>query len=263
MYVIQQSTTLYPLYFLMISSTDHVSPATGLTPTVVILKAGGSFGSPSGAVTEIANGWYQVAGNATDTNTLGSLILHASSTGADDSDIVYNVVSYNPQDAVHLGLSSLPNAAAAASGGLPTVGTGSGQITLSSGDVTVGTNNDKTGYSLTQTFPTNFASMSINGSGFVTLADVPSFQKNTALNGFAFMMISSSDHITPLTGASVSAFRSLNGSGFSACANAVTEISSGWYTINLAASDVNGNTVALLFTAAGADNTNLFFTTNS
>jgi hypothetical protein len=36
------------------------------------------------------------------------------------------------------------------------------------GAVTVGTNSDKTGYSLTQAFPTNFASLSIDGSGLVT-----------------------------------------------------------------------------------------------
>lgn len=37
------------------------------------------------------------------------------------------------------------------------------------GAVTVGTNNDKTGYSLTQSFPANFASMSIDASGRVLL----------------------------------------------------------------------------------------------
>jgi hypothetical protein len=44
-------------------------------------------------------------------------------------------------------------------------GTGTGQVSLSSGTVTVGTNNDKTGYSLTQTFPTNFSSLAIDSSG--------------------------------------------------------------------------------------------------
>lgn len=47
-------------------------------------------------------------------------------------------------------------------------GTGTGQISLTSGAVTVGTNNDKTGYSLTQAFPTNFASLGINASGHVS-----------------------------------------------------------------------------------------------
>jgi len=35
----------------------------------------------------------------------------------------------------------------------------------------IDTNNDKTGYSLTQSFPTNFASLAINGSGYVTVTN--------------------------------------------------------------------------------------------
>src|SRR5919204_5094055 len=62
------------------------------------------------------------------------------------------------QDATRGGMTALPNANAAATGGLPTVdannavkvqsGTGANQISLSSGTVTVGTNNDKTGYTV-------------------------------------------------------------------------------------------------------------------
>lgn len=47
-------------------------------------------------------------------------------------------------------------------------GTGTGQISLSSGTVTIGTNNDKTGYSLSQAFPANFAALGINASGHVS-----------------------------------------------------------------------------------------------
>lgn len=42
-------------------------------------------------------------------------------------------------------------------------------ISLSGGAVTVGTNNDKTGYSLSQTFPSNFASLAITAAGKVTV----------------------------------------------------------------------------------------------
>lgn len=128
MKLLKQSSTAQELLFLMIDSADHVSPKTGLSPTVTIRKAGGSFASPSGAVSEIANGWYKVAGNATDTNTLGPLLLHASATGADPSDVEFAVVAFDPQDAVRIGMSSLPNAAAEAAGGLYTRGTGAGQI---------------------------------------------------------------------------------------------------------------------------------------
>ncbi len=49
-------------------------------------------------------------------------------SGMNVSMLEYDLVAYNPQDAVRLGLTSLPNAAAEASGGLYTRGTGAGQI---------------------------------------------------------------------------------------------------------------------------------------
>jgi len=99
MRIIKQSSTQRSLIFLMVDSTDHVTGKTGLTPTVTLSKAGGSFASPSGAVTEIANGLYKVAANATDCNTLGSLWLHATGTAADPVDMEFEVVAYDPQTA--------------------------------------------------------------------------------------------------------------------------------------------------------------------
>lgn len=104
---IKQSSTGRALVFLMVDDTDHITGKTGLSPTVTIRKEGGSFASPAGSVTEIGNGWYQVAGNATDTNTLGSLLLHATATGADPVDLMFEVVAYDPGDAAGLGLSRI------------------------------------------------------------------------------------------------------------------------------------------------------------
>lgn len=92
-YSLKLSSTARPLLFLMLSETDHVTGVTGLSPTVTLSKNGGAFASPAGAVTEVGNGWYKVAGNATDTATLGPLLLHATGTGADPCDVVYDVVA--------------------------------------------------------------------------------------------------------------------------------------------------------------------------
>ena len=81
MYPIKQNQTSQPLVFLLVSSTDHITGATGLSPTVALSKNGSAFAAPAGAVSEIGNGWYKVAGNATDSNTLGPLLLHATATG--------------------------------------------------------------------------------------------------------------------------------------------------------------------------------------
>lgn len=94
-----QGQTSEPLPFLMVDETDHITGKTGLSPTVVISKNGASFAAPSGAVSEIGNGWYKVAGNATDTNTLGPILLHATATGADPTDTEFQVVAFNPRSA--------------------------------------------------------------------------------------------------------------------------------------------------------------------
>lgn len=73
----------------------------------------------------------------------------------------YQIVAFNPDDAVRLGLTAIPNVAQGTSGSLPT-----GNAT---GAVTVVTNNDKTGYSLTQAFPTNFSSLAITAGGATTV----------------------------------------------------------------------------------------------
>lgn len=142
MYPIKLSQTAQPLVFLMVSSTDHVTGVASITPTVTIRKAGGSFASPAGAVTEIANGWYQVAGNATDSNTLGPLLLHATGTGADPTDELYQVVAFDPQAATNLGLTNL--------------------------DVASSTVKAKTDL-IPAAFPTNFASLVISSGGLVSI----------------------------------------------------------------------------------------------
>ena len=92
----KQSSTDYPIVFFMIDSTDHVSAKTGLTPSVTISKNGGAFGAASGTVAEIANGWYSLAGHATDRNTLGTLVINAAAAGADDADLLCQIVTYDP-----------------------------------------------------------------------------------------------------------------------------------------------------------------------
>ncbi len=118
----------------------------------------------------------------------------------------------------------------------------------------------------------SFARIGATGSGLTSLAsqasvdavqaDLPQrITKNTALAAFPFFMVLSADHVTGATGLTVTATRSLDGAAFGACANAVTEISNGWYKIDLAAGDLNGNTVALLFTAATADSRSITIAT--
>ena len=117
-----------------------------------------------------------------------------------------------------------------------------GSVASVTAAVTVGTNNDKTGYSL---------------------LNPVALKKNTALTAFMFLMLDSTDHVTPKTGLTVTATRSLDGAAFAACANAVSEVSNGWYKLNLDATDTNANVIAFKFTATGADATNMLAVTNT
>jgi hypothetical protein len=62
------------------------SPTTGLTVTAQRTIDGGAFGSCTNAVTETANGWYQINLSAADLN--GTVIgLRFSASGAQDNDV--------------------------------------------------------------------------------------------------------------------------------------------------------------------------------
>lgn len=191
-------STAYTVLLKVYLSSDHVSPATGKTVAVVLSKAGAAFANPSAGATnatEVANGWYSVALSATDTNTTGDLIVRGTASGCDDSERVLQVVNANTG-----GLSALPNVAAGNAGAVVTSGTGTSQLSVSSGAVTVGTNNDKTGYSLSQAFPANFSSLAIAAGGAVTagtVSDKTGYSLTQAFPAnFASLLISASGHIS-------------------------------------------------------------------
>lgn len=85
------------------------------------------------------------------------------------------------------------------------------------------------------------------------LSDPAGFKKNTAVANFMFLMVDAADHITPLTGATVTAERSIDGGAFASCSNSVSEVASGMYKISFSAADMNGDIISFKFTASGAD----------
>lgn len=135
----KQSSTSYPIPLFMVDETDLKTPETGLSPTVNISKNGGAFAAASGAVSEIGGGWYSLAGNATDRNTLGELIIEATATGAAPFRAVYSVVPYDPFEVVDANVTKWNGTAVATpdTAGYPKVtlkvGTGTGEVNLASG----------------------------------------------------------------------------------------------------------------------------------
>jgi hypothetical protein len=218
--------------------------------------------------------WQPLAVGETNGNALGFSWTDSTSG-----------VSIDPYTILTTG-ANLPTAAPAASGGFLTVGSSAGQINPSSGAVpisgdltatmktsvttaataatptaaavtgnvggsVVGNVGGSVGSIAGITFPAHFNSLVIDTNGYVYLSGMPKI--NTALNGFQFFLALSSDHYTAATGKSVTATRSINGAAFASCANAATEIGGGWYSINLASSDLNGQVIAFSFAAAGCD----------
>lgn len=188
--------------------THSGTNATATQITLATLAAVNSAHS-DGGFKEISSanmpGWYRLdlpdAVVATSKGNVVGLMLHGATNMA-PCPVEIELTGWDNQDGVRGGLTAMPNAAAGANGGLPLAvdssgrvdvlkingtsqtardigasvllssGTGTGQISLSSGAVTVGANNDKTGYSLSQSFPSNFATLSIDGSGRVDVAKI-------------------------------------------------------------------------------------------
>ena len=156
----KQSDTTYGLFFMLISSSDHITGLTGKSGSVVVSlsKNGAGGGVPSGAISEVdaANfpRLYKVAGNATDSNTLGPLFLHAKDAASDPYDSKYDIVNYDPftfKPPVTL-------APADCSGNLPAnikatdnIAFSATQITSLSAATPAVTVSDKTGFSLSAT----------------------------------------------------------------------------------------------------------------
>jgi hypothetical protein len=182
---LKQSTAVN-ITVLMIDSSDHVTGKTGLTLTIYATKAAGTPATISPTVTELdstnVKGLYKLALTTGHTDTLGELQLHITGTGADPTDIKWQVSTYLPGEAATLQADQAVNitkvnghAVTDTASGVLDVnaknlggtaqtgrdlgasvllsnGTGAGQVSLASGAVTVGTNNDKTGYGLTSSY---------------------------------------------------------------------------------------------------------------
>lgn len=130
---------------------DLVTGATGLDSEVS--KDAGTFADCTNEATEIAtsSGVYYLDLTATEMNAdTVAIIVKTTSTGAKTTTIVLYPITNGldiPVNATYLGGTAQTGRDVGASV-LLSSGTGAGQVSLSSGAVTVGTNNDKTGYGL-------------------------------------------------------------------------------------------------------------------
>lgn len=103
------------------------------------------------------------------------------------------------------------------------------------------------------TDPANFNILSIDSNG--NIATTSNIKKNTASNGFSFVMTNPNGNPpnSPFAGLTVSGSVSIDGAVFQNLTNSVVEIGQGAYKINLAAADTNGNHLLFQFTATNAN----------
>ena len=121
---------------------------TGATVTAKITLDGAAQATASGTVAELASGQYVWSPAQADTNA-NSLGVLFTATSAIPVGFTIFPTSADPTDSVRLGLTALPNATAGSTGGVGTVdannaikvqsGTGTGQISITSGVVSANT----------------------------------------------------------------------------------------------------------------------------
>lgn len=222
-----------------VDSTDGNTAETGLTianTDIKLHKTGATTlaNKNSGGATHISNGNYYAVLDATDSDTLGPLTIVVQVAGALAVRHQAVVLAANVYDSLIGGGDLLDvsvtqwlgtAAATPATNGHPVVtlkvGTGTGEVNLSSGSV-----------------PTK-----------------GNIRKNTALAAFPFMLTDSTGH-APATGKTVTVTRSIDGGAFVAgTLSAVTEVGVGIYVVDFAAADLNGNSIILRATASACDDT--------
>ena len=164
-------------------------------------------------------------------------------------------------------------------------------ITVTTGQVTVGTNNDKSSYNLAAdqsgvtvgTVTTLTGHTAQTGDSFARLgapagasvsADNAAIKaetalikteadkipglvptQNEALSNIEFLMVDSTDHVTPKTGLTVTGQRSIDGGAFGAVSGTIAEVSNGIYQFDALAADMNGGIITFRFSGTGADDT--------
>lgn len=105
----QVDSTSYPISFLLVLKSDHITGAVGKANSLTLTIAQNNpvsmaFGPPdkTSVVTEIGNGWYSWSPVGADRHYLGELKLHVDEVSCDPYDEKYDIVSYDPFAAVSL-----------------------------------------------------------------------------------------------------------------------------------------------------------------
>jgi hypothetical protein len=242
MWLRKSTASQYILLGPFLDDTDGKTPETGLTingSDIKLWKEGTNVevNKNSTGATHVAGGRYYALLDATDTNTLGKMEINVQMTGALPVRREYMVLPAVVYDALVLGTDNLDVSTVQLAGQTVTAGAGvtfpssvasptnitalpsipAGWITAAGidsgalngkGDWNVG----KTGYSLTQSFPSNFGSMSISAGGLV---DITQAAADKAW-GTASRVLTAGTNISLAKGTGITGFNDLDAAGVAA-----------------------------------------------
>lgn len=244
--ILRQSTATTVVLGPFVDDADGKTAETALTISqadVRLSKNAGTFAQKNDATaaTHMELGYYACPLSTTDTNTLGRLTVVVHESGALPRRKDFLVVTANVWDTLCSTDRLDVEVAAMAANTITSTAIQDGAIAagkLGDDAMHVGVFADGA-----------ITAASIATGAMATLADVSSFQKNVAVTGFPFFMVATDG--TAATGKTITATRSIDGAALASCANSATEISGGWYKIDLATTDMNGESIALNFAASG------------
>lgn len=184
-YPIKQNTAINSLFFLFDSNGDPVTGKVDGDFTKRISKNGGAFAALTITVAEQESGWYSLTLSSSHTDTLGILSLRFTASGAKQVNLQYRIHA-RVLDDLAFPATAGRSLAVDTSGRTDLgqwVGTAPNALIGGRVDANAQVVGDKTGYSLTQTFPANFATQVIDASGRIDLSKVNGTAINNLISG--------------------------------------------------------------------------------
>lgn len=126
-----------PIWLVLSNGTSPATSESAGQPQICWFPRGTATVNTAATLSLVSSnaGLYYVELNASEVSALGVFSVQYGSAAAIAQTVFGKIVNYDSGDSMRLGQFALPNAAPAVAGGLPTFGTGAGQINLSSGSV--------------------------------------------------------------------------------------------------------------------------------
>lgn len=292
MFILRQSTAVDVLIGPFVDGSDGATPEEALSPSVQLSKNGQTAATKNDVTTPVHDnaGYYNCEFDATDTGTVGQLVAFVEGSTATHLQVrhEFQIMDTAAFDALFADGAEGPLQATTVGRTLDILATGEVPIdfdtsigSLAAAQIEAGALNGKgdwnigkTGYSLTQSFPTNFADLAIVlttglvsvgtmdtdvlSAASVSSAAVDKIRdgllptQNAAFNNIMFLLVAASDHVTPVTGATgLAVTRSIDGAAFGAGTGTLAEIANGIYQYDASAADMNGGIITFRFVASG------------